>query len=188
MTMPIAHQKQSSRSASWSSATRFRSPSRSSARRRTPPSRSTSTQGRCRRLFTSTGASRFSDPQNTPWTIAFNPNYQSEGRIYAKYILNNHPDAKIGIFYQNDDFGKDYLNRIRTGLGDKAATKVVAEASYEVSDPTIDSQILKIKSAGASCSSAPRRRSKRLKQSRRSPNSAGIRSTFSISTLLLSAP
>jgi len=100
-------------------------------------------------LFASTGASRFSDPQNAPWTIAFNPNYQSEGRIYAKYILNNHPDAKIGILYQNDDFGKDYLNGIKAGLGDKAATMVVAEASYEVSDPTIDSQILKIKSAGA---------------------------------------
>jgi branched-chain amino acid transport system substrate-binding protein len=100
-------------------------------------------------LLASTGASRFSDPQNAPWTIAFNPNYQSEGRIYAKYILNNHPDAKIGILYQNDDFGKDYLNGIRAGLGDKAATMVVAEASYEVSDPTIDSQILKIKSAGA---------------------------------------
>jgi ABC-type branched-subunit amino acid transport system substrate-binding protein len=100
-------------------------------------------------LLASTGASRFSDPKNAPWTIAFNPNYQSEGRIYAKYILNNHPDAKIGILYQNDDFGKDYLNGIRAGLGDKAATMVVAEASYEVSDPTIDSQVLKIKSAGA---------------------------------------
>jgi branched-chain amino acid transport system substrate-binding protein len=100
-------------------------------------------------LFASTGASRFSDPRNAPWTIAFNPNYQSEGRIYAKYILNNHPDAKIGILYQNDDFGKDYLNGIRAGLGDRAATMVVAETSYEVSDPTIDSQILRIKSAGA---------------------------------------
>jgi ABC-type branched-subunit amino acid transport system substrate-binding protein len=118
-------------------------------------------------LFASTGASRFSDPQNAPWTIAFNPNYQSEGRIYAKYILNNHPDAKIGILYQNDDFGKDYLNGIKAGLGDKAATMVVAEASYEVSDPTIDPQILKIKSAGANLffsASTPRQAAQAIKK------------------------
>jgi ABC-type branched-subunit amino acid transport system substrate-binding protein len=100
-------------------------------------------------LLASTGASRFSDPQNAPWTIAFNPNYQSEGRIYAKYILKNHPNAKIGILYQNDDLGKDYINGLKAGLGDKAAKMIVAEASYEVSDPTIDSQVLKIKDAGA---------------------------------------
>jgi ABC-type branched-subunit amino acid transport system substrate-binding protein len=99
-------------------------------------------------LLASTGASRFSDPQNAPWTIAFNPNYQSEGRIYAQYILKNHPDARIGILYQNDDLGRDYLNGIKSGLADKAATMIVAEASYEVSDPTVDSQILKLKAAG----------------------------------------
>jgi branched-chain amino acid transport system substrate-binding protein len=100
-------------------------------------------------LFAATGASRFTDPKNFPWTMGFNPNYFVEGRIYGQYIIKNHPNAKIGILYQNDDLGKDYLNGIKAGLGDKAASMIVAEASYEVSDPTIDSQILKIKDAGA---------------------------------------
>jgi ABC-type branched-subunit amino acid transport system substrate-binding protein len=100
-------------------------------------------------LFAATGASKFTDPKNFPWTMGFNPNYFVEGRIYGQYIIKNYPNAKIGILYQNDDLGKDYQNGIKAGLGDKAATMVVAEASYEVSDPTIDSQILKIKSAGA---------------------------------------
>jgi branched-chain amino acid transport system substrate-binding protein len=100
-------------------------------------------------LFAATGASKFTDPKNFPWTMGFNPNYFVEGRIYGQYIIKNHPTAKIGILYQNDDLGKDYLNGIKAGLGDKAANMIVAEASYEVSDPTIDSQILKIKSAGA---------------------------------------
>ena len=100
-------------------------------------------------LLASTGASRFSDPQNAPWTIAYNPNYQSEARIYAKYILKNHPDAKIGILFQNDDLGRDYVTGLKAGLGDKAATMIVGETSYELSDPTIDSQIVKLKSLGA---------------------------------------
>jgi branched-chain amino acid transport system substrate-binding protein len=100
-------------------------------------------------LLAATGASRFSDPQNAPWTIGFNPNYQSEARIYAKYILKNHPDAKIGILYQNDDLGRDYVTGLKTGLGEKAATMIVGETSYELSDPTIDSQIVKLKSLGA---------------------------------------
>ena len=100
-------------------------------------------------LFAATGASRFSDPKNYPWTLGFNPNYFVEGRIYGQYILKNYPDAKVGVLYQNDDLGRDYLNGIKSGLGDKAATMVVAEASYEISDPTVDSQILKLKSAGA---------------------------------------
>jgi branched-chain amino acid transport system substrate-binding protein len=99
-------------------------------------------------LFAATGASRFTDPKNFPWTMGFNPNYFVEGRIYGQYIIKNHPQAKIGILYQNDDLGKDYLNGIKAGLGDKAASMIVAEASYEVSDPTVDSQILKIKDAG----------------------------------------
>jgi branched-chain amino acid transport system substrate-binding protein len=99
-------------------------------------------------LFAATGASKFTDPKNFPWTMGFNPNYFVEGRIYGQYILKNYPSAKVGILYQNDDLGKDYLNGIKAGLGDKAATMIVAEASYEVSDPTIDSQILKLKSAG----------------------------------------
>ena len=100
-------------------------------------------------LFAATGASKFTDPKNFPWTMGFNPNYFVEGRIYGQYILKEYPNAKIGILYQNDDLGKDYLNGIKAGLGDKAAKMVVAEASYEVADPTIDSQILKIKDAGA---------------------------------------
>jgi branched-chain amino acid transport system substrate-binding protein len=100
-------------------------------------------------LYAATGASRFTDPKNFPWTMGYNPNYFVEGRIYGQYILKNHPNAKVGVLYQNDDLGKDYLNGIKAGLGAKAASMIVAEASYEVSDPTIDSQILKIKAAGA---------------------------------------
>ena len=100
-------------------------------------------------LFAATGASKFTDPKNFPWTLGFNPNYFVEGRIYGQYILKEYPNARIGVLYQNDDLGKDYLNGIKSGLGDKAATMIVAEASYEISDPTIDSQILKLKSAGA---------------------------------------
>jgi ABC-type branched-subunit amino acid transport system substrate-binding protein len=100
-------------------------------------------------LFAATGASRFTDPKNYPWTMGFNPNYFVEGRIYGQYIIKNYPNAKIGILYQNDDLGKDYLNGIKAGLGDRAATMIVGEASYEVSDPTIDSQIIKLKDSGA---------------------------------------
>ena len=100
-------------------------------------------------LFAATGASKFTDPKNFPWTMGFNPNYFVEGRIYGQYILKEYPNAKVGVLYQNDDLGKDYLSGIKAGLGDKAATMIVAEASDEVSDPTIDSQILKLKSAGA---------------------------------------
>src|SRR6201982_2601553 len=96
-------------------------------------------------LFAATGASRFTDPKNFPWTMGFNPNYFVEGRIYGAYIIKNHPNAKIGILYQNDDLGKDYLNGIKAGLGDKAAGMVVTEASYEPTDPTTDSQTPKIK-------------------------------------------
>ena len=100
-------------------------------------------------LFAATGATRFTDPKNFPWTMGFNPNYQSEGRIYARYILQNYPNAKIGILYQNDDLGQDYLKGLKAGLGDKAASMIVGEASYELTDPTIDSQIIKLKAAGA---------------------------------------
>ncbi|SPP99398.1 ABC transporter substrate-binding protein [Bradyrhizobium vignae] len=100
-------------------------------------------------LFAATGASKFTDPKNFPWTMGYNPNYFVEGRIYGQYILKEHPNAKIGVLYQNDDLGKDYLNGLKAGLGDKAAKMIVTEASYEVSDPTVDSQILKIKDAGA---------------------------------------
>src|SRR3569833_1819254 len=100
-------------------------------------------------LFAATGTTKFTDPKNFPWTMGFNPNYFTEGRIYGQYILKEHSNAKIGVLYQNDDLGKDYLNGIKAGLGDKASTMIVSAASYEVSDPTIDSQILKLKAAGA---------------------------------------
>src|SRR5215831_18999116 len=96
----------------------------------------------------STGAPRFTDPKHFPWTIAFNPNYESEGHIYAKYILANHPNAKIAILYQNDDLGKDYVKGLKDALGAKA-NMIVAEASYELSDPTVDSQMVTLKSSGA---------------------------------------
>ena len=100
-------------------------------------------------LLAATGASKFTDPKNFPWTMGFNPNYQSEGRIYGQYILKNHPNAKIGILYQNDDLGRDYITGLKEALGGKAATMIVAEASYELTDPTIDSQIVRLKAAGA---------------------------------------
>ena len=81
--------------------------------------------------------------------MGFNPNYQTEGRIYAQYILKNYPNAKIGILYQNDDLGRDYLIGLKAGLGDKAAKMIVAETSYELTDPTIDSQIVQLKTVGA---------------------------------------
>ncbi|WP_159007660.1 ABC transporter substrate-binding protein [Bradyrhizobium sp. S69] len=100
-------------------------------------------------LFVAASALRFSDPKNFPWTMGYDPNNFVEGRIYGQYILKEYPNAKIGVLYQNDDFGKDYLNGIKSALGDKAAKMIVTEASYEVTDPTVDSQILRIKDSGA---------------------------------------
>jgi ABC-type branched-subunit amino acid transport system substrate-binding protein len=100
-------------------------------------------------LLASTGATRFFDPVNFPWTMSANLNYQTEARIYGRYILANHPDAKIGILYQNDDLGKDYIIGLKQSLGAKAASMIVAEAAYEMTDPTVDSQIVRLKSAGA---------------------------------------
>ncbi|GAC1330170.1 MAG: ABC transporter substrate-binding protein [Beijerinckiaceae bacterium] len=100
-------------------------------------------------LFVATGATKFSeDPKTNPWTMGWQPSYQSEGQIYGKYILKDHPNAKIGVLYQNDDFGKDMYKGLKDGLGDKAKSLIVSDATYEVSEPTIDSQILKLKAAG----------------------------------------
>lgn len=99
-------------------------------------------------LLAASGASRFADPRSYPWSIGGNPSYQSEGRIYAKYILANRPQARIGVLYQNDDLGRDYLAGLKSGLGEKAKTMIVAELPYEVTDPTVDSQIIKLKSLG----------------------------------------
>ena len=100
-------------------------------------------------LFVATGATKWNDPKDFPWTMGWQPNYQSESQIYAKYLLKNHPDAKIAVLYQNDDYGKDYLKGFKDGLGAKAASLIVMEESYEVSEPTIDSHIVKLKSTGA---------------------------------------
>jgi branched-chain amino acid transport system substrate-binding protein len=100
-------------------------------------------------LFVATGATKWNDPKDFPWTMGWQPNYQSESRIYAKYILKEKPDAKIAILYQNDDYGKDYVKGLKDGLGAKAATMIVAEDSYETTQPTIDSNIVKLKSTNA---------------------------------------
>ncbi|AWM09747.1 ABC transporter substrate-binding protein [Bradyrhizobium symbiodeficiens] len=100
-------------------------------------------------LFVATGATKWNDPKEFPWTMGWQPNYQSETIIYAKYILKNKPDAKIAVLYQNDDYGKDYLKGFKDGLGAKAASMIVIEDSYEVSEPTIDSHIVRLKASGA---------------------------------------
>ncbi len=100
-------------------------------------------------LFVATGATKWNDPKNFPWTMGWQPNYQAEGQIYAKYVLKNVPDAKVGILYQNDDYGKDYVKGFKDGLGDAGKKTIVSEQSYETTDPTIDSQILNLKSSGA---------------------------------------
>jgi len=100
-------------------------------------------------LFVATGATKWNDPKEFPWTMGWQPNYQSESRIYAKYILKELPNAKIAILYQNDDYGKDYVKGLKGGLGAKAATMIVAEESYETTQPTIDSNIVKLKSTNA---------------------------------------
>jgi branched-chain amino acid transport system substrate-binding protein len=100
-------------------------------------------------LFVATGATKWNDPKEFPWTMGWQPNYQSETQIYAKYILKHKPDARIAVLFQNDDYGKDYLKGLKDGLGARAASMIVMEESYEVSEPTIDSHIVKLKSTGA---------------------------------------
>ena len=100
-------------------------------------------------LFVATGASKWNDPQHFHWTMGWQPNYQTEAKIYAKHILETTPNAKIAVLYQNDDYGKDYLKGFEDGLGAKAKTMIVAKASYETSDPTVDSQIVQLQASGA---------------------------------------
>jgi branched-chain amino acid transport system substrate-binding protein len=100
-------------------------------------------------LFVATGATKWNDPKNFPWTMGWQPSYQSETQIYAKYLLKEKPDAKIAVLYQNDDYGKDYLKGLVDGLGAKAATMIVAKESYETTEPSIDDHIVKLKSSGA---------------------------------------
>ncbi|MFL6819171.1 MAG: ABC transporter substrate-binding protein [Bradyrhizobium sp.] len=99
-------------------------------------------------LFVATGATKWNEPKNFPWTMGWQPSYQSEARIYAKFLMKEKPSAKIAIMYQNDDFGKDYLKGLKDGLADKASM-IVAEESYETTEPTIDGHIVKLKSTGA---------------------------------------
>ncbi len=99
-------------------------------------------------LFVATGATKWNDPKGNPWTMGWQPNYQSEGRIYAEYMIKNKPNGKIAILFQNDDYGKDYLKGFKDGLGDKTK-QIVSELSFEVTDPTVDSQIVSMKASGA---------------------------------------
>ena len=122
-------------------------------------------------LFVTTGANKWNDPKHHPWTMGWIPTYQTEARIYARYILKTLPDAKIALLYQNDDFGKDYLIGLRDGLGDKADKMIVATKTYETTDPTVDSQIVALQASGArrpGVSGYP--------QIRRSGHSQGLRS------------
>jgi branched-chain amino acid transport system substrate-binding protein len=100
-------------------------------------------------LFVASGASKWNDPKNFPWTMGWQPSYQMEAHIYAKYILREKPNGKIGVLYQNDDFGKDYLKGLKTALGEKAALMFAAEESYETEEPSIDDHVVKLKMAGA---------------------------------------
>jgi branched-chain amino acid transport system substrate-binding protein len=99
-------------------------------------------------LFVATGATKWNEPKEFPWTMGWQPSYQSEARIYAKYLLKEKPDAKISVLYQNDDFGKDYLKGLKDALGARASM-VIAEESYETSEPTIDNHVVKLKASGA---------------------------------------
>ena len=100
-------------------------------------------------IFIASGATKWGDPKNFPWSIGWQPNYQSESQIYATYIKDKHPNAKIAVLYQNDDYGKDYLKGFKDGLGDKAGSMIVSEVPYETTDPTVDSQVVSLKSSGA---------------------------------------
>ncbi len=106
------------------------------------------TQKQVPQLFVISGATKFNDPKNFPWTIGWQPSYQTEARIYAQYLLKEKPNAKIAVLYQNDDYGKDYLKGLKDGLGDKASM-IIAESSYETTEPTIESHIVKLKASGA---------------------------------------
>jgi branched-chain amino acid transport system substrate-binding protein len=118
----------------------------------TPPNlaiRSYLNDNKVPQLFVGSGADQWNDPKRYPWTMGWQPSYGTEARIFARYVLDNMPDAKIAVLYQNDDFGKDYVNGMRSGLGDKAGKMIVATQSYETTDPTIDSQVSALQASGA---------------------------------------
>jgi branched-chain amino acid transport system substrate-binding protein len=100
-------------------------------------------------LLVSAGGSRFNDPKNFPWTVPFYPTFDREATVYAKHILQTKPEGKLAVLYQNDDYGRDFLKGLKEGLGDKAAKMIVAEASYALTDATVDSQVLTLRASGA---------------------------------------
>jgi ABC-type branched-subunit amino acid transport system substrate-binding protein len=106
-------------------------------------------QNKIPHVFASAGGRRFNDPQNFPWTVPFYPAFQMEGAIFGKFILRNMPNAKIAVLYQNDDYGKDFLSGLKDALGNDANARIIAEANYELTYPTIDSQVIQLKTSGA---------------------------------------
>ena len=129
-------------------------------------------------LYVATGASKWGDPKNFPWTMGFQPDYHTEGVIYAKHILANVKDAKIAVLHQNDDYGRDYLGGFKEGLG-KEAGRIVKVVTYEATDPTVDSQIIQLKDSGANVFFNVRRPRPRRRLSARRPTSTGSRCTTS---------
>src|SRR5260370_27322308 len=133
-------------------------------------------QKRVPQLFVGTGATKWGEPKHFPWTIGWQPNYQSEGRIYATYILEQRAESKIAVLYQNDDYGKDYVKGLKDGLGNKAKSMIVAEAPYETTDPTVDSQVVNLRprepisSTTSRSPNSPRRRSARPSRSVGNPS------------------
>jgi branched-chain amino acid transport system substrate-binding protein len=130
-------------------------------------------------LFVATGADKWNDPKNFPWTMGYLPSYRIEARIYGRYILKELPNAKVALLYQNDDFGKDYLIGLREGLGDKADKMLVATKTYETTDPTVDSQIVSLQGSGADVLVTAAIPKFAAQASARSTTSAGSRHTSS---------
>ncbi len=139
-------------------------------------------------LFVAAGAATFSDPQHFPWTMGWQPSFQTEARIYGKHILSIKPDAKIAVLYQNDAFGKDYLTGLRDGLGDDHAAMIVKEISYEVSEPAIDSQVITLQGSVPTRSSSSRFRNSRPRRFARLMTSAGCRCATSATSRNRSQP
>src|SRR5438445_7636988 len=106
-------------------------------------------QNKVPHIFISAGGRRFNDPQNFPWTVPFYPAFEMEGATFGKFIVKKIPNAKIAVLYQNDDYGKDYVTGLKKALGDNAKAQIVAEANYELTSPTIDSQVIQLKTSGA---------------------------------------
>ena len=166
-----------------SSSSRTRSPACSTrwARAQHGDPKIHATRRRCRSSIVSTGAAKFSDPEHFPWTMGYKPNYQTEARIYAKHILQQ-ADAKIGVLYQNDGFGKDYLIGLKAGLGAEHAGMIVKEASYETTSRPSTARSSGCRArAPTSCSSPRRRNSRRRRSARRRSRLGGVRYVSNVS-------